>query len=257
MNMLWHKSWLETRWRFLVGFALVLCSAAGTVFTYPQVLKLLPMVPQNLPGNLPGEIGRRVHEAVELSRTFQGFVWSNAFRQNLTHLIVLFAILLGTGSFLSQSGGALFTLSLPVSRRRLAGVRAAAGLAELFALAILPSLVIPLVAPAVGARYALGTALVHGLCLFLAGAVFFGIAFFLSTVFGDPWRPLLFALAVAFALALADALLQQPSWSLYGVMSGESFFRSGHMPWGGLAASAAIAAALAYGAATNFARRDF
>ena len=42
-------------------------------------------------------------------------------------------MLLGTGGLLSQAigGGALFTLSLPVSRERLLGVRAATGLAEL------------------------------------------------------------------------------------------------------------------------------
>ena len=50
----------------------------------------------------------------------------------------LFAVLLGTGGLLSQAsgGGALFTLSLPVSRNRLLGVRAATGLAELLVLAL-------------------------------------------------------------------------------------------------------------------------
>src|SRR5260370_15354436 len=37
MNMLWYKSWLETRWRFLIGLVLLLFSALSTVFTYPQV----------------------------------------------------------------------------------------------------------------------------------------------------------------------------------------------------------------------------
>jgi ABC-type transport system involved in multi-copper enzyme maturation permease subunit len=253
MNMLWHKAWLETRWRFLIGFALMVLSAAGTVFTYPQVRELLPLVPLNV----QGEIGRRIQEAAELSRTFRGYVWSQAFQQNLSHLVTLFAALLGTGSFLSRSGGALFTLSLPVSRQRLVAVRTAAGLLELFALAMIPPLTLPLLAPAVGASYGVGAALVHGLCLFAASAVFFGVALLFSTVFGDPWRPLLFALAIAFALAVAGALVKAPAWSVYGVMSGETYFRSGSVPWGGLAVSAAAAAALAYGAAASFARRDF
>ena len=29
--MLWYKSWLETRWRFLIGFALLTLSAMGCV----------------------------------------------------------------------------------------------------------------------------------------------------------------------------------------------------------------------------------
>ena len=35
--MLWQKMWLETRWRFLIGLALMACSAGGVVFTYPHV----------------------------------------------------------------------------------------------------------------------------------------------------------------------------------------------------------------------------
>ena len=29
--MLWYKSWLETRWRFLIGLVLLMLSACGTV----------------------------------------------------------------------------------------------------------------------------------------------------------------------------------------------------------------------------------
>ena len=64
--MLWYKSWLETRWRFLIGLVLLMLSAATTVFSYPQVVKLLPMVPKI---HLGGEIGRRVAEAIELAKT--------------------------------------------------------------------------------------------------------------------------------------------------------------------------------------------
>src|SRR5437899_6912286 len=79
-DMLWYKSWLETRWRFLIGLGLLLCSAAATVFTYPQVLKLIPMVPTNAGGPL----GQRIREAAELSREYRGYVWSQWFRENLS-----------------------------------------------------------------------------------------------------------------------------------------------------------------------------
>jgi hypothetical protein len=87
--------------------------------------------------------------------------------------------------------------------------------------------------------------------------VFFSLAFALSTVFSDPWRPLLIALAIAFALALVDQLFHSPTFSVFRVMSGETYFRDGHLPWGGLLASAAVSAFLCYGAVLNFARRDF
>ncbi len=77
--MLWYKTWLETRWRFLIGLGLLICSAAGAVFTYPEVQKLLAHVPTNVGGML----GDRIREAAALSSSYRGYVWSQWFRQNL------------------------------------------------------------------------------------------------------------------------------------------------------------------------------
>src|SRR5258707_40823 len=122
--MLWYKSWLETRWRFFIGLALLVLSAGGVVYAYPQVMKLLPRE-----GDLDtsGALGQRIKDAVELSRDYRGYVWSEWMRQNLTQIATLFAVILGSGGPYSQRSE-LFTLSLPVSRQRLVGVRALAGL---------------------------------------------------------------------------------------------------------------------------------
>ena len=255
--MLWYKSWLETRCRFLIGLVLLMCSAAATVFAYPKVMQLMPLVPTV---DLSGEIGRRIKEAVELSRNYRGYVWSQWFRQNVTQMGTLFAVLLGTGGLLSQPSGSalLFTLSMPASRNRLLGVRAAAGLAEFLVLAFVPSLLIPLLSPAVGETYGVGNALIHSVCLFIAGAAFFSLAFLLSTVFSDLWRPLLIALSVAVVLGLCESAFRDLSrYGIFGVMSGEGYFRTGELPWLGLLGSAAASAAMLYGAAINIARRDF
>jgi hypothetical protein len=255
--MLWHKSWLETRSRFLIGLALLICSAGATVFTYPKVVELLAMVPTIDTG---GELGRRIREAAELSREYRGYVWSQWYRQNMIQLWTIFAVLLGTGGLLSQAsgGGALFTLSLPASRTRLTAVRATTGLAELAALSLAPSLLLPLLSPGVGQTYALGDALAHAFCLFVAGTVFFSLAFLLSTVFSDIWRPLLIALFAAAILALAETFAGDASrFGLIRVMSGERYFRGGGLPWAGLFVSVALSVAMLYGAAMNLARRDF
>ena len=255
--MLWYKSWLETRSRFLIGLALLICSAGASVLTYPTVQKLLTTMP---PVDLGGEIGRKVQEAVILSGSYRGYIWSHVFGQNLAQLWTIFAVILGTGGVLSQmsGGGGLFTLSLPVSRRELLTVRAAAGLAELLILALVPSVIIPLLSPAIGQSYSLGDSIVHAMCLFVAGAVFFNLSFLLSTVFGDVWRPLLLALFAAGFLALTEQLVDGLSrYSVIGAMSGESYFRGNGLPWPGLFVSVALSAVMLYGAVINLARRDF
>jgi len=255
--MLWYKSWLETRWRFLIGLGLLMLSAAGTVIAYPEVMKLMPLVPTL---NVSGEIGRRIKEAAELAREYRGYVWSSWFRQNMMQTWTLFAVLLGTGGLLSQSsgGGALFTLSLPATRNRLLGVRAATGLAELLALAFVPSLLFPMLSPTIGQTYGIVDALIHSACLFIAGTVFFSLAFLLSTVFSDVWRPLLIALCAAIVLAICENVFRGLSrYSLFRVMSAEVYFRGSGLPWLGLLASAAVSVAMLYAATRNIARQDF
>lgn len=256
--MLWYKSWLETRWRFLIGLALLMLSACGTVFGYPEVVKLLPLAPKV---DVSGEIGRQVAEAMELARDYRGYVWSNWFRQNMLQMWTLFAVLLGTGGLLSQAsggGGALFTLSLPVTRNRLLGVRAATGLSELMVLAFVPSLLLPVLSPAVGQTYGIGDALVHSACLFIAGGVFFSLAFLLSTVFSDVWRPVLIVVCAAAVLAFGGVVFRDLSrYSLFRVMSAEVYFRGGGLPWLGLLVSAAVSMAMLYAATRNIARQDF
>jgi hypothetical protein len=255
--MLWYKSWLETRWRFVIGLVLLMCSAASTVFTYPQVVGLLSGMATP---ELGGALGQRVRETLELSRDYRGYVWSQAFRQNLLQMWALFAVLIGTGGLLSQGSGdgTLFTLSLPVSRNRVIGIRAATGLAELLALAFVPALLLSVLSPAIGQTYGIGDALIHGACLFVAGAVFFNLAILLSTLFSGVWRPLLIALGVATVLGLFDlAMGDRSRFSVFGVMSAESYFRGRGLPWLGLLASAAASAAMLYGAVINFARQDF
>ena len=107
-------------------------------------------------------------------------------------------------------------------------------------------LLLPLLSPAVGQTYGVGDALAHGVCLFMAGAVVFSLAFLLSTVFSDVWRPALIAGGAAAVLAICEPFFPGLSrYSLFGIMSGEVYFRGGGLPWAGLLGSAAAAAAIA------------
>jgi hypothetical protein len=193
-------------------------------------------------------------------REYRGYVWSQWIRQSLTQLGTFFAVLLGTGGLLSHSSGsaALFTLSMPVSRNRLLGVRATTGLAELLAVAILPTLLISMLSPAVGQRYSVADAALHGVCFFVAGAAFFSLALLLSTIFSDWSRPILIACGVAVVLALFEqAVRGQWTYGIFRVMSGEDLFRSGRLPWLGLLGSAAVSAAMLFGATKSIARQEF
>jgi ABC-2 type transport system permease protein len=255
--MLWYRSWLETRWRFVIGMALLPLSAAVSVFAYPRVVKLLPLASQ-VDGNDP--IGKLVLEAAQTMGTYRGYVWAQWFNQNMTQQWALFAVLLGIGGLVAQTagGGALFTLSLPVTRNRLAGIRAATGLAELAILALAPALVVPLLSPAIGQSYSVGDALIHAVCMFTAGSVFFSLAYFFSTVFSDVWRPLMIVVCFGMVLGFFEQVFRDASrYSLFGLMSGEMYFRGDGVPWLGLVATVVVSAMLLLAATRNIARQDF
>jgi ABC-type transport system involved in multi-copper enzyme maturation permease subunit len=254
--MLWRKAWLETRWRFATGLVVLSLLAFGNVFQYLAVERLLPGLQFETPRNATPLEGL-VREAIEMQRTFRGFVFLTTFKQNLTQLGVVFAVLLGCGGLLAEAkkGSVLFTLALPVTRRRLMNVRIVTGLAQCLAIAMVPPLLVPVFAPAIGQQFSFVDALAHGLCLFAVGAVFYGLASFLSTLFADFWRPLLVAIVVACFAAVVQVIV--PELGIFRIMSGETYFRTGVLPWMGLVTSAVLASALLYGAAEAMERKDF
>jgi hypothetical protein len=258
--MLWHKAWLETRGRFLGGLALSLIVGFGVIYDFRATERLLPLVRNMDPSTLDttGPIGAAIKEGIAAQQTFRGFVWWQWYRQNLTYLVVVFGALLGAGGLIARSGGAtLFTLSLPVSRNQLVGTRAAIGLAELLGIAIVPSLVLPLLAPSIGQSYSVIDVVVHGACMFIVGSVFFSLAALLSNDYSDMWRPVLIACIVAAALGMLEYIPAIAPYGIFHVMNGETYYRHAGVPWIGLLVSAGMSAALLRMAAINLAYRDF
>src|ERR1017187_9106791 len=115
--MLWYKAWIETRWRFALMVGLVL---------------LTWLTPLWLPS-----IGIRLPSGVPESRLWMGVHLGSVL------LYIYTAIFLAGSGINSQTtygatsgfhGSMLFTLSLPVSRRRLLFVRAGLGALQTSAL---------------------------------------------------------------------------------------------------------------------------
>lgn len=257
--MLWHKAWRETRGRFIAALLILTAMAGSNVYDYLATQKLLPRL--NMTTEAPvaeaSGLSAMIREAIDIQKDFRGFVWYQAFRQNLTQMGIFFAVLLGCGGLLHESskGSALFTLSMPVTRKQLLGARTGTGLAQLLAISIIPPLAISILAPTVGQRFSVVDALAHGVCIFFVATVFYSLAAFLSTLFADIWRPLLIAIGIACAVAFASFVA--PQLNIFSVMNGELYFRTGSLPWTGFVISAVIAMALLYSASETLERHDF
>lgn len=256
-SMVTYKSWLDTRWRFIAGFAVMVCSAAGGVMLYPEVRQMMPLAAGV---DVPGWVGDEIRKAIDLSGSFDGYVWLQWNKQNMAQMGTLFAVLLGAGGVFAAGtgGGAFYTLALPVSRRQLILTRAAMGLIELLGITILSSLVLPLLAPSVGESYPLVDALAYGLCGFIGCSVFFSLTLLLATVFADVWRPVLIGIAIAALVGLGELFLEgKLTFGIFRTVHAETYFRTGGLPWLGMLACAAGSAALIYAAVLNIERRDY
>jgi ABC-2 type transport system permease protein len=253
--MLWYKAWRDTRWRFLIGLGLLICTGLVSVLIYNSVRGELGLV---LIAGAKGPLADEINRVNQLSGTFRGYIWAQFISQNVSHLWIVFAVLLGAEAPLSQRRAAAFTLSLPVSRRRLCSVRMATDLAELGVLALIPMLLVVLLAPAVGQTYALSDALVHAMHMIAGGAVFYCLALLLSTVFDDRWRPIIIPLAVAFIIVLCKAFLPASApFSPASVMDGDRYFQTGSPAWAGLLIWLGVSIGLLYRAMRSVELRDF
>jgi ABC-2 type transport system permease protein len=261
--MLWYKAWLDTRLRFFIGLALLTFAAAGVVLSHPRAMQTLQSLGDGSGGigiTGSGPLGARVVEALALARDYRGYIWSQWFHQEAPQLWCLFAIVLGSGGIVSQAarGGGLFTLSLPVSRQRLVLTRAGMALGELSVLALVPALTLSLVSPAVGQGYGVGDALIHGVCLFLGGTVFYAIPFLISSLTEHVWVPPLAMIATAVVITTLRAFNPGiTQLTLAPIVSAESYFRGGGLPWPGLLIAAGVSTLFIYVAVRNVARRDF
>ena len=239
--MLWYKAWLDTRWKVVIGGALLLVSATWMVFSYSSVQEIIDAVPAVVLEE-DNPLREKIREAMELSRTFRGYAWSDWFSGDSVWYLTILAAVLGSGSPLSRSGrGLLFSLALPVSRERWIATRAATALAELFVTAFVPSLVIVGLAPLAQQDMALGEALVYSASAFVGASVFVGLALFLSTVFEDVWPPLLLTFCAAIVIAGPALYLLPEGRGLFAAMGGRSYFFGGSVLW--LELSLCVAAA--------------
>lgn len=160
--MLWHKGWLETRYRLL--FAL------GFVGLF-QVL-------QYKNGTTPQGILALVQFTVPVL------------------VVMTYSLLAGAGIATQPSlvaskgihGSTLFTLSLPVSRLRLMSVRAAIGWLEGIGVIGALCCALWLLSPALRAMVGPGTMLQYAATLIACGSAIYFVSVLLGTFLDDQWR---------------------------------------------------------------------
>ena len=256
--MLWKKSWWETRWLFLIGlgsiFLAYFLTFGGSYDAYDAV-----------------RWTERLQRSAALSEierqalnNYQAQTWALWFKMLLNFIWPYYSVFMGTACLISacrqrpyQGTAGLFTFSLPVSRRKVILSQAAVGFGEMILAALLPSLLLPIMARFHGQWFLWSDTMIYLMLTIFGGAVFFCFAFLLTVIIGHRLVVIGMALAVVIALFLPfQSLGTRPGWNVLGVMAGESYFYHGQIPWLGLLISLFLSAVFMFTAVRIYEWRD-
>jgi hypothetical protein len=245
--LLW-KAWYESRLRFLAflvclsWYAIVIVRTAATSF--PPATE--PLLPYSL------------------------FVWRAMFRGPAVPLFLAASLFAGLGGIAREraAGPVLLTLSLPISRARVAVAHLAVMGAQIAVLAATPILIVAwFSAPVAGHVYAVGDA-VPFVFLFASGGVLVGVVTFAgSCVVASEYVSLAASLSfvlVSHAMAVATPLRRYPALDLLNVISGSQlpYFdattgRVTELPWFTLGLLWALTTAVGFVAVGIIERQEF
>jgi ABC-type transport system involved in multi-copper enzyme maturation permease subunit len=188
--MLWYKTWLETRSRFLICLLGMVALCSASVLYGDR--------------NVAYEVGSDYYNYV----LFEG-------HQLLVLMWTLATTLIMMGGLLREkaTGASSFTLALPVSRRRLMVVRICTGLTQAFVLAIVPWIAMFSVSSVFGKTRSFSQAGWYLVLLLGGGLLFFAVAVLASSLIGGEYTApaVSFGTVIVTAVALSSAAMRRYS----------------------------------------------
>lgn len=248
--MLWYKAWLETRSRFLISLATL------TVFCALFIHHALYISCSN---TLPCRGGINSFEQMW---EFQRLLFIN--QQYLVIMWILAVVLLGMGGIVREKalGTSSLTLTLPVSRSRLVGVRIAMGVFQAIVLGVVPWAAVFAISSRAKMPISITQAGSYVLLLVGGGLIYFAMSVLVSSLVSGEYT----APALAFGVVLLTAMLFD-NWlrrfNVWRLVTGDfsinrsTFLLAKQLPWPGILASLSAATLMVLASVLVVQRREF
>lgn len=228
MKMLLYKAWVETRVRFFSSLVAVTIICIYNVQQHAWLVKWWAE-------ELSDPKGYHLSWMVLGIHNYGWYLWHYLYNNYLQQVWAFFALLFAFGGLIREksSGSALFSLGLPVSRRRWLFTRLLAALIESIALSLFAVVVVIVGSAVIHQSFSLTQVLLH--TLLMVGAGIFLIAFgnLCYSLFPGDYLSLIITLVI---LGVPYLLLQAYMQHLryYGKTSWLAFFDFAHTmagPW--------------------------
>jgi len=245
IRALWYRSWLETHRPFRLGIIMMIAMGFALFMQYPGV-----------PGKeFPhGALAVGVDQVRALPRDVRSYIWLRWFGNTLILWWPIMALFVaGTG--ISTPA---YLLSLPVRRRTVMGIRILSGLLELAAATLISTVFVWVLSLfRADEHYALLEALAHATLMMAGGLGLYGFFVLLATLLGERDK-LVAGIGFLFLYGMLTFLVDGfRQYSVLRVMTGDSYFFHGEVPWTGLAISLIVAIAMIATSVRLVERRDY
>ncbi len=198
--MLWYKAWMETRSRFLISLIGMVVLCAGFIF----------------------HLDRDAISSVKVDYYYYVLFAGNSM---LVVMWLLAVTLTMMGGLIREkvSGAFAFTMALPVSRARLIAVRICMGLAQAFALAIIPWVTMLSVGSIAGKTHSISQAAYYLILLLGGGMPFFAMSVLVSSLITGEYTAPMVSLGVIVATAVGLSGRALRPYSPWAFMTGREY----------------------------------
>jgi ABC-type transport system involved in multi-copper enzyme maturation permease subunit len=251
-GILWYKAWIDTRRYFALGMTSLLGMVLALYMSYPgEPEKEFPH----------GALAVGVDLTRSLAHDARSYIWLHWFGNTTLIWLPLIALALAstglpTASF-EEAGTSYYTLTMPASRRKLTLIRVATGFLELAVAALLPSLLVSVLARARGQSYPASESGTHALLALAGATAFYGLFVFFGTTLGERSKAIV-GLALLFLYGMTTFLIDAVrQYSIFRLMTGDMYFLRGTIPWLAIFACVACGVVLTGASLLVVERRDY
>jgi hypothetical protein len=258
--MLLQKNWWESRTILWTSLVTLIC-LAGMVMAFiahdPWAKKL---------ANSANMFNEETRQALPALSAFQGQVWvfwfKGVMRFFTPYLAICWAALVpgcaGPSTGKRFDGWRVFTLSLPISRRKILLTQIAMHCGGLCLVALASSALLPVISRWKGQWYSIKDAFIFASLSVIGALVFYFLTLLMTVIFDSGVKSLMFCLPVFVVASYPIRFVESyPRWNINRLIAGEDYFLYGRIPWLALIVSLLISASLLFGAVRIYERRDF
>jgi hypothetical protein len=191
MSMLLYKAWAETRVRFFAGLIAACIVCVYNIHVHAWQVEMWTHDMQNPNGYHFSWMPLGIHN-------YGWYLWQYLYNNYLQQVWALFALLFAFGGLIRErsSGTVLFSLGLPVSRRRWLFTRLAVAVLESIALSLFAVLVVVIGSAVIHQSYSLTQVLLHTALMVAAGVFIIAFGNFCYTLFPGNYLCLILTLVL-------------------------------------------------------------